>query len=136
MYNDLLDSHSNVILLNTECPQITPSLILSADIVLLNNQRKINQFVLGRTENGGFYLFGGAQYISDSIWKSINFGIKNSATQLTKALGTLGPVKELDTLFDIQDYMGLRRLGSDLAYEVTLLPGQKDLVTWINNQAL
>ena len=136
VYNDLLDAHSNVIILNTECTQITPSLILSADILLLNNQRKINQFVLGRTENGGFYLFGGAQYISDSIWKNLNLGTKNSAEKLNAKLSTLGQVTEIETLFEIHDYNSLKRLGSDLAYEVTLLPGQKNLVNWINNQAL
>ncbi|MDZ4661646.1 MAG: DUF2064 domain-containing protein [Pseudomonadota bacterium] len=136
VYNDLLDSHSNVIILNTECPQISPSLILSADILLLNNQRKLKQFVLGRTENGGFYLFGGAQYISDMIWKNLNLGSKNSANNLTTALSQLGQVNELETLYDIHDYNSLKRLGNDLAYEVTLLPGQKNLVNWINNQAL
>lgn len=136
VYNDLLDIHSNVIILNMECPQISPSLILSADIALLNNQRKIKQFVLGRTENGGFYLFGGAQYISDSIWNNINLGTKTSAANLSKALKLFGQVTELETLYDIQDYNNLKRLGADLAYEVTLLPGQKNLVSWINNQAL
>ncbi len=126
VYDQLLKEHENVILLSTQVPQLTPSQILKADLLLFDNPVKNPKVVIGRTETNGIYLFAGSH--------PIQFPNSSSAIQWEKTFASKTIIHHLEYLFSVTDSSNLTRLGGELAYEVTLSPSQQKLIKWINQE--
>lgn len=105
VYDRLLTEHDRVILIGADCPQLTADTILSA-ISLVNT----HQFVIGPTEDGGFYLFGGALPIPRNLWTGVSYSTATTRRDLARLLRRLAPVKLLPCEFDVDHAADLERL--------------------------
>lgn len=139
VYRTLLQSHSFVLLLGADSPQISALTLLQAA-----TWAGQGQFVIGLAADGGFYLFGGAQAIPRSVWESVPYSKAETAKTLINALASnLTPlgIQQLPTSFDVDTVQDLQQLQRELATIVAqeqtvraeILPEQLILLDWINH---
>ena len=126
VYQSLLAKHAFVILLGADSPQLSPQ-ILGQAIEGLDH----SEFVLGKADDGGFYLFGGKIPVSTGIWTQIPYSASNTSDVLTKLLRPTGNIRELPPLFDVDTVKELSLLTAHLQTQRDLLPAQKSLLEWL-----
>ena len=108
-YENLLSEFERVFFIGTDSPHLDPN-IFSAAWNALNQ----NEFVLGRTDDGGFYLFGGRVPIQPHHWGAIEYSSDKTAEQLIKEFSTLGRFHELPREFDVDTKKDLLKLRKHL----------------------
>ena len=122
IFDRLLPTHNSVLLIGMDIPQIDPKLIESA---FLNLER--NDFVLGPTRDGGFYLFGSNKKVSKKVWTQTPWGSKETAKEFTRLLYSQPSL--LRTLTDVDRYEDLDFVAKEMPSKMSL--EQKDIVYWI-----
>ncbi|MBC7539565.1 MAG: DUF2064 domain-containing protein [Bacteriovorax sp.] len=124
VYSKLLKNHKKVFLIGADLPHLDYKTLLRA-------QYKLNSssgFVLGETEDGGFYLFGGRSIIERAVWTSIPYSSGQTSFELKKKLGEKN-FNFLEKNFDIdyeEDLMKLLTISLE-----DLLPEQIDVINWL-----
>lgn len=106
VYSSLQREHEGVFLMGADLPHIEYQTILEAHTQLLASDK----FILGTTEDGGFYLFGGKSPIEKSVWTSVEYSSEKTAGELIQILGR-EHFSFLDQKFDIDYLEDLRRLA-------------------------
>lgn len=104
IYSELLSHHSSVFLIGADCPDLDLPTLESAVLSL-----KDSPAVIGRTSDGGFYLFGGSCPIPTEVWNQVPYSSGNTASTLVDLLAKRVPVKELKTLNDVDTIEDLKR---------------------------
>ena len=132
VYDELIQRHSSVIFLGADSPLLTSRLLEMGSQNLA--QGKGSTFVLGRAEDGGFYLFGGSVPIGREIWLSIPYSAPNTAHELAKRLKEFGRVEELPVLRDVDTAADLNALLQDGASRTDLTGDQWTLLKWVEGQ--
>ena len=90
---------------------------------------KIRQdgFVIGETDDGGFYFFGGGKTLPKEVWLSVEYSSEHTAKQLESQLAQFGCVEKIQKTFDIDTIEDLRSLSR---CRIRLLPEQAALIEW------
>jgi glycosyltransferase A (GT-A) superfamily protein (DUF2064 family) len=128
VYDELLRKHSFVLLIGADSPQLMPeSLGQAAERVDLSPLA----FILGRADDGGFYLFGGSIKLPRKLWISVPYSVPETSDELVSHLQPYGEVFDWDPLFDVDTVEELRRLGEHFDAADALLPAQNTLADWI-----
>lgn len=119
VYSSLLSSHYGVILLGADCP-ILEAIVLEATVNKLFRQ---NKYIIGPSDDGGFYLFGGNKSVDKNIWCSTPYSCSETLGILTDKIGGQ-KFEYLKTLFDIDELNDLVRLSN---YDTGKIP---ELIDW------
>ena len=107
VYSNLQKKHENVFLIGADLPHLNHETVIHAH-ALLNSPK---DFILGETEDGGFYLFGGKQKIEKEVWTSIPYSTEETAKCLVDKLGKDNFIF-LEKNFDIDYAEDLKKLAS------------------------
>lgn len=125
IYRTLRQAHERVILIGADCPQLMPATILRA----IQELQRRNGFVLGPSDDGGYYLFGGARDVPSEAWTSVTYSEATTARDLSVRIAQLGPLARLESSFDVDTGDDLRRLAAMAPRLVR--PAQKTLARWL-----
>ncbi|MGZ3807367.1 MAG: TIGR04282 family arsenosugar biosynthesis glycosyltransferase, partial [Bacteriovorax sp.] len=124
VYSKLQKKHRKVFLIGADLPHLDSKTLLRAHHRLTSS----STYVLGETEDGGFYLFGGRGIIERAIWNSVPYSSEKTSSVLVQKLGKSNFIF-LDKNFDIDYQDDLKRL---LTIERDgLLPEQIDIINWL-----
>ncbi|MBI3535298.1 MAG: DUF2064 domain-containing protein, partial [Deltaproteobacteria bacterium] len=111
IYNKLIKKYSYVILIGADCPELSTAEFVCASGIL-QLQSDLKKYVIGKTYDGGFYLFGANFRISKNIWTSIPYSHPQTAKLLTKKLDNLQAqsfqlrqLRDIDTIEDALYYL-------------------------------
>lgn len=126
VYKNLLKKHDSVLLIGADLPHLDFKKLTEAQRLLSTN----SQFVMGKTDDGGFYLFGGRTKIEKDLWTSVTYSSETTADELISKLGKKRFVF-LEKNFDIDHEVDLKRLSTYT--NPNLLPAQEFIVDWSKN---
>lgn len=124
VYNKLQKKHKRVFLIGADLPHLDYRMLLKAHYKL---QSKTN-YVIGETEDGGFYLFGGRTQIERAVWNAIAYSTEKTSAELIGLLGEKNFIF-LEKNFDIDFIEDLKNL-SDYQKD-GLLTEQQHVINWI-----
>lgn len=130
VYSTLRDDKEHVILIGADTPQMTTEILSEAHHILAEATEP--QFVIGRSDDGGFYLFGGNSPIPHNVWQSVSYSESTTADQLASAIKSFGPIHELPMLSDVDIFGDLEPMGDALANLPAPLGEQIRLLQWIS----
>ena len=128
VYGALQRRHGGVLLIGADTPQLTPELLRHAVETLNDNKYP---FVLGPAIDGGFWLFGGRQPVSLSVWNAVQYSGSGTAGELRDALEAHGAIATLPELRDVDDVEDMRSLAESLRALRDPLPAQRELAAWV-----
>ena len=126
VFRTLQARHGSVLLIGADSPQTTPALLRDA-------ATRCAPFVMGRAEDGGFWLFGGNRPIAASVWTNVPYSVPDTADRLLHELA--GGVAFVATQHDVDVAADLDALQTGLEALATLLPGQIALLQWLRARA-
>lgn len=127
VYSELIQKHDFVLLIGADSPHLSPSLIRKAVIQLCAHDGR--HFILGPSEDGGFYLFGGKTRVPSEVWTNVPYSQSSTAEALRRAIQDYGSLSEIDSFFDIDTISDLERLAS-ITEASPLLPEQKRVIAF------
>jgi rSAM/selenodomain-associated transferase 1 len=120
--------HQRVLLIGADAPQISVGL-LHAALHALNHPA--TPFVLGRAQDGGFWLFGTRQPVPDGAWQVPRYSSSETADMLINTLSPAGGIGSLPMLNDVDDGDDLVSLVAALEALRDPLPQQQQLLMWL-----
>lgn len=123
VFSKLQQKHRKVFLIGADLPQMSYKTILKAEFKLISS----SHYILGETEDGGFYLFGGRTVIERASWKAIPYSSDNTAEVLVEHFGKSRALF-LEKNFDIDYFKDLEKLAHYPTED--LLPEQVDVINW------
>lgn len=129
VYATLQTRHDRVLLVGADAPQITPALL---GVALAALDDPATPFVLGRAEDGGFWLFGGRVPIAESVWHGVRYSCADTAKQLRDGLAPCGGIAILTRLNDVDHAADLEGLAAALAALPEQQPAQQALARWLD----
>jgi uncharacterized protein len=129
VYDELMERYPAVIFIGGDSPMIRPEDLLSA----LRAVKQGDRFVMGLTEDGGFWLFAGSKPVPRKVWTDVTYSDWETGAQLQRGLTPIAPVRPIETHFDIDQREDLARLKRLFASRKDLLPEQIVLSKWLNN---
>ena len=101
VYSTLLKKYRNVILIGADCPQIDESQLYEA-IAKLNN----SNYVIGKSEDGGFFLFASNKAIKKEIWLNTTYSSHKTSDELVQNINE--PITYIDNDIDVDDLKSLK----------------------------
>lgn len=122
VYESLLATHQQVLLIGADAPQLSVELIHSAI-----NELQVHDFVVGPARDGGYYLFGGKRSTPQSIWTSVPWSTSVTREALEGQLPTT-PV-HLPMLTDVDTEDDLKFIGNEMP--ALRNHSQRVLLEWI-----
>ena len=125
VYDQLKSKYEYISFIGADSPHILPTQLVHA-LNLTKQKASPSQFVIGETDDGGFYYFGSSQNLKRSVWLGIEYSSEKTAAQLIERVQEMGPVKKIQTAFDIDTFEDLSRL----AHQSVDLPEQQTVVDW------
>lgn len=99
------DGRGPVIVIGTDCPQVTRSDIADGFKALRRHDA-----VFGPADDGGFWLMGMNTPVQPSIFDNVRWSHKDTLSDVEANIE--GPVKHLRTLIDVDDLKALQALRS------------------------
>lgn len=108
IYDELIQLHPFVIFIGADSPHITSHLLRESASAL--SQTTSATFVMGKANDGGFYLFGGSAPIPHDLWVEVPYSVSTTASELAKRIAPLGRIKELPQLLDVDTADDMERL--------------------------
>jgi len=118
----LILKHSHVYMIGADSPHLS-SKTLSEAI----NAAESSEHIIGTTEDGGFYLYGGNKPFDKEFWTSIHYSCEETAHELMEKIGP-SQFSMLEKSFDIDTISDLKKLAT--LPNDNLLPKQKTIVQW------
>lgn len=129
VYSSLQSQCQTVFLMGADSPHISSNNILQNLHETLRLSKK--QFTMGRSADGGFYFFGGAQEIPQSVWEKVTYSQPTTADQLVSSLEPIGYTRSLIQDIDIDRGLDLAPF-LNLDFDTTeLLTSQIRLIQWV-----
>ena len=125
--------HGRVLMIGADAPQIRVDLLQSASEALDDDA---TPFVLGRANDGGFWLFGTRQPVAEAAWQAPRYSSADTANMLVDALTPAGAMALLPQLDDVDEGDDLVSLSADLEALDDPLPEQQTLLAWLVNERL
>lgn len=112
VYQKMQREFGKAIVLGADSPELSSDWIVSA--VKEVEQASQPKFVLGKTLDGGFYLFGGNRSLSKTLWTSISYSENTTGEELKRAVAAEGEVVELPWGADVDWVQDLQLVMSRL----------------------
>lgn len=128
VYDQLLEKHSFVSFMGADSPHLSFSQIYKAILTVENS--KNTDFTIGKTDDGGFYFFGGGTPIPKSSWEKVEFSTSTTAKDLMEEFGSIANFRELPNSFDIDTIEDLRRYAQETFPLYNLMNEQLKLIYW------
>lgn len=125
--------HGSVLMIGADAPQITVALLRAA-VEAIDDES--TPFVIGRAQDGGFWLFGTRQQVSKNVWLNPRYSTADTADQLIHVLSPAGQIAWLPTLNDVDEAGDLTSLVGALAALDHPLPEQETLLEWLLSESL
>lgn len=132
VYDQLLEKHLYACFIGADSPHLSFIQIYKA--VLTTENVKETDFVLGETEDGGFYFFGGGVPIPKQHWLNIKYSTENTAKELKTELDAIAPIRLLQKNFDIDTLEDLKKYHREEFPLYNLLKEQLALIHWARKQ--
>lgn len=123
VYSKLQQKHRKVFLIGADSPHMPYKSLLKAEFKLISS----SSFILGETEDGGFYLFGARGIIERAEWRAIPYSSEDTAAVLVERFGKSRAIF-LERNFDIDYYEDLVKLADHPVDD--LLPEQIAVINW------
>lgn len=123
IYSKLQQKHRKVFLIGADSPHMNYKILLKAEFKLISR----SSYILGETEDGGFYLFGARGIIERANWKTIPYSTENTSAILTEQFGKSRAIF-LEKNFDIDYLEDLLKLADYPTDD--LLPEQIAVIEW------
>ena len=127
VYSELLENYDQVILIGADAPQITKSNLETA--VLANKD-----FIMGKSHDGGFYLFAGRKKIPENVWTGITYSAETTANDLLNRLQAPHVKTGLPILTDMDNIDSLEPLINEMESAERILM-QDRLLGWLEELA-
>jgi glycosyltransferase A (GT-A) superfamily protein (DUF2064 family) len=108
-YAYFLETYDYVLFVGADSPHVSGERLHEAVAGLANHS-----FSVGRTTDGGFYIFGGKVPVPLEKWTSVLYSQPDTAQQLEKTFASLGTFAEVKTEFDIDTVEDLATLRDEL----------------------
>lgn len=126
VYAQMLVRHSYVCFMGADSPHVEVK-DLSTGIARVQ-ESCAQKFVLGPTEDGGFYFFGSGIALPKSVWIDVAYSSGTTLAELKDGLLPFGQVEYIAPNFDIDTVEDLNRYASLNMEHLHLLPEQKSLM--------
>lgn len=128
VYSTLLERHRFACLIGADSPHLVVDEI---DEGFRRTQAHFaTKFIIGVTDDGGFYFFGGGNPLPEIFWNEIEYSTNQTANSLIKGLSKVGKIELLPRNFDIDTVKDLRRY-LQAGFEIKdFLPEQAELIFW------
>lgn len=133
VYDELIRRHEFVLFLGADSPQVSAGTLREATDALGDAGGR--SFVLGRSHDGGFYLFGGSGQLPSQVWREVPYSQPNTAEELARRLRRIAPVVELPNLCDVDCAEDLLRLRVELRRLSPMLDEQRQVLEWVETHA-
>lgn len=108
IYQALHSRFGSAIVLGADSPELSSQSIKTAVEELQNP--KGHCFVLGKTEDGGFYLLGGKKPIAKEIWTSVRYSEESTGEAIRTRVADLGTIKTLPSCADVDWVEDLKKV--------------------------
>ena len=129
VYSALKIRHRFVILIGADSPLIHMDHFSET----FESLKSGSNFVLGPAYDGGFYLFGGSLDLPKSVWKKVRYSTNNTYTQLSNQLKSIGSIRELEPIWDIDEKKDIYSLLKAVPSNKTLLQSQTSIINWMSD---
>ncbi len=129
VYHRLSERHPVLLFIADDVPQLSVEHIDEALSML-----ERSDYVLGRTLDGGVYLFGSRKPIDEKLLDGVVFGKDGSGRDLLRALAKEGSVSiDLPVLSDVDHPEDLLLLEEALSALVRPRPAQAAILSWLKS---
>jgi rSAM/selenodomain-associated transferase 1 len=128
VYAQLRQTHRGAILIGADTPQLTVALLRRAAEWL---QGADSRLVLGRAEDGGFWLFGGNATVMPDAWTRVAYSAADTAQQFVRSMQGSSQWLELEPLRDIDEERDIGPVLAALAALQAPTPAQERLTRWL-----
>lgn len=129
VYRMLRLRHHGAILVGADTPQLVPEALQRAAHWLASGESRL---VIGRAQDGGFWLFGGNVALPDRAWLRAQYSIADTGDQFVAAMDGFGRWLQLETLRDIDTALDLPEVHAHLSGLAAPTPAQRRLVDWLD----
>ena len=129
VYRLLRLRHHGAILVGADTPQLVPEALQRAANWLASVEARL---VIGRAQDGGFWLFGGNVALPDQAWLGVHYSTADTGDQFVAAMQGFGRWLQLETLRDIDTAMDLPDVHAHLSQLVAPTPAQRRLLDWLD----
>lgn len=128
VYDKILEKHSFACFMGADSPHLSFMQIYKA--ILVTEAFKDTNFVLGETEDGGFYFFGGGLPILNSHWLKINYSCSTTSAELKAEFKRIASIRQLQESFDIDTVEDLKKYQQESFPMFNLLNEQLEIIHW------
>lgn len=129
VYRMLRMRHHGAILIGADTPQLVPAALERAAHWLSSTESRL---VMGRADDGGFWLFGGNVALPDEAWLSPRYSTVDTASDFIAALGPAGRWLHLENLRDIDTVDDLPCVHAALSELSAPTAAQSRLLQWLD----
>lgn len=129
VYRLLRLRHHGAILVGADTPQLVPEALQRAANWLASVEARL---VIGRAQDGGFWLFGGNVALPDQAWLGAHYSTADTGDQFVAAMQGFGRWLQLETLRDIDTAMDLPDVHAHLSQLAAPTPAQRRLLDWLD----
>ncbi len=129
VYRRLRLRHHGAILIGADTPQLVPEALARAAHWLASIESRL---VIGRAEDGGFWLFGGNVALPDRAWLMPRYSTADTADQFVAAMQDFGHWLQLETLRDIDTATDLPDVHAHLSRLAAPTQAQRRLLDWLD----
>lgn len=128
VFSKLKKTHDFVMVMGADSPQIT------SDLLTLATQAHVDfDHVLGPTEDGGYYLYGGKVPLPKEAWLNVPYSTTDTSTVFLNNLSTFGKTFKLPTLFDVDTIEDLHSFSKLVDRQHIFTKSQLELLAWVKN---
>lgn len=131
VYATLLKRYDRVLLIGADAPQITGASLLRCVAEL---DDPAISFVIGPSQDGGFWLFGGRTALRRSVWCSISYSRATTCVELADAITRFGQIVKTERVDDVDTAEDLRPILRALIACESPVDEQRWLAAWIREQ--
>ena len=128
VYRLLRQQHRGAVLIGADTPQLVAAALARAAHWLESDERRL---VIGRAQDGGFWLFGGNAELPDSAWLEPRYSTAGTADEFVAAMHDHGRWLQLETLRDIDTADDLPHVRAHLAALAAPTEAQRELLGWL-----
>lgn len=129
VYRMLRLRHHGAILIGADTPQLVPEALQRAADWLASGQSRL---VIGRAQDGGFWLFGGNVALPEQAWTSAQYSTADTGDQFVAAMDGFGCWLQLETLRDIDTALDIPHVHAQLAQLAAPTDAQRRLLDWLD----
>lgn len=128
VYRLLRQRHRGAVLIGSDTPQLVAAALARAAHWLQSDEPRL---VIGRAQDGGFWLFGGNAGLPESAWLAPSYSTADTADEFVDAMHGQGRWLQLETLRDIDTVEDLPQVRSHLAALEVPTDAQRQLLAWL-----